>query len=199
MGVPFAVQQVIWEYAVKTGEADAQAIGRAYPGTDQHTMMMLTTTLVRYIHHCMLDAARNTPIIQRAIQPPTEAINTFRAVLLTWADQFAQQVFDSTSGTVAVAEAAARAQAYRAELQAFPGVTALETDVIDFLVETDRRWYQYRAEALPIAQADLDRFRAVGSAVLRESIDAHHRANQMLEQARGFAKRAAKASRRHHN
>lgn len=112
-----------------------------------------------------------------------------------------RQAFDCLPGTNAQQKAYDRAQVYRAELlQTFPASThkkvndlLAKTGTIDFLVETDRRWWQFNYEHLSDRKNAIERLRKVGRQVLQECAEAVGHADKVIEQFKGFAKRSAQA------
>ncbi|SRR5579883_1162797 len=204
MSIPFNVQHQIWLHSVKSGETYCEGLKRRYPKVPENIMVLVTTALVRYSHESVLDAIRDRPPQEWVEASPDDEIDKFCGVLLTWVDPVMQKAFDCLSGMIAPQEAHDRAQAYREELlQTFPASThkgvndlLVSTGTIDFLVETDRRWWQYNREHLSDRQEVIDRLRQVARQIMQECAEANQQAEEVVEQFKGFAKRAAQSSKR---
>ncbi|MBD1996006.1 hypothetical protein H6G00_05165 [Leptolyngbya sp. FACHB-541] len=200
--LPYNVRLELWKQA--TQEAEGIGLPLLKRSKDPQTVMMVITTLARWIHETNLDILTPIPPQQWLSEASTilEEVNSFRGVLMTWVEDELKQAFDATCGSEVQEESQRRAEEYSAELAQRFGQPNQQPDiqeVIDFAVETDRRWFQYQCSGQGKNLPQIARLRKVNQLVLLESLEAITKATKMVDSFKGFAKRTAQARKRDFN
>jgi hypothetical protein len=159
-------------------------------------VVLFNTTLARWIHETLLDLCDKLHPSQWDKAIDHDEVEALLPVLNTWTDRDLKQAFDCTVGTTDQQQARERAEVYRREIeQKYSALKRLNDvipghpqQVIDFLVETDRRWFQYTAEKEDREKLR-SRLREVARMVLDQTVHDLTKLREMDRSFKGFSKR----------